>query len=49
MTQRATSSHHDQRQAPRRDLDKIPPVRIEIGKEILRIERAKLGPWEMPP
>src|SRR5262245_27696445 len=36
--------HHDQRQAPGCDLDRMPPVGLEIGKEVLRIERAKLGP-----
>ena len=36
--------HHNQCQAPRRDLDGMPTVRREIGKEIRRIERAKLGP-----
>jgi hypothetical protein len=36
--------HHDQRQAPGCDLDRMPSVGIEIGTEVLRLERAKLGP-----
>jgi hypothetical protein len=36
--------HHHEGQTPRRDLDGMPPVRIEIGKEVLLVERAKLRP-----
>ena len=35
--------HHDERQAPGRHFHRAPLGRIEIGKELILIERAELG------
>jgi hypothetical protein len=36
--------HHDQRQAPGRDFHGMPGGRIQIGEELIVVERAELGP-----